>query len=358
MRNCLVLGGGGFIGTTFYRDHAQHFDRVTLVDHFVGASHPSLKSYDDLRTRLRTQDRLLACDVSAACAMPGIFEDVSVILILNADTGTARSYDRPSYTADENITKLALIAETIRRRCDKSVRVLFTSSRAVYGEGHWQCPDHGKQRPNRSAAALRAGDFAPQCPACRKEMQLRGSRETDPKEPMSVYGLTKATGELLLEQTLGPAGFDVRIVRFQNVYGAGQAKDNPYTGVLNWFSKAMVAHAEVPIFEDARIVRDFIYVDDAAAMLYTLASAAVPVTGTPFIVNGGTGVPVLLKDVAAHLAGFYKSKSKIVTTKQFRQGDVLGAYADDSLAKTALGFNCSISLEVGLSRYAAWFLKE
>ena len=234
---------------------------------------------------------------------------------------------------------------------------MFTSSRAVYGEGHWHCAEHGYQRPNRSSAELGAGRFEPVCARCSRPLGLRGSLENDPDSPLSIYGLTKASGERLLTLALADAGFDVRIVRYQNVYGIGQAIDNPYTGVLNWFSKALLEGSPVKVYEQGLIIRDFIFVSDAVTLLHRLASMnrADTQRSRPYVVNGGTGVPVRLADAALMLKDIYRSASEVLLTSDFRPGDVLGAVADPTRARDELGYATAVTMQEGLSLYARWF---
>jgi len=358
MRKALLLGGGGFIGSNYYAAYAAAYDKVVIVDKFHGPSHSTLADHERLAASLRKQDRIFTADVAEIARWPELLREATDIFLLNADTGTGSSFAHPSMTVGENLARMSTLVEAIRSHCDASTtRIMFTSSRAVYGEGHWVCAEHGAQVPDRSNTALAAGRFAPTCPACGGGLALRGSAEDAPHRPLSVYGLTKSAGETLLRLTLCAAGFDVRIVRYQNVYGIGQAVDNPYTGVLNWFSRGLLEGKTVKVFEQGLIVRDFIFVSDAAALLHSLASASRGSgdTHSPMLVNGGTGVATPLGHAASVLRRLYGVSTEIHETDDYRQGDVLGAVADNHQADALLGFRAAITLEDGLAKYADWF---
>ena len=361
MRSAIILGGGGFIGSEFYRNFSSEYEKIIILDKFYGPSHSSLAHYTRYRQFLRDQDAIFTSDVTEISNWPELLRDATDIFILNADTGTGSSYLMPSKSIHENLYKLSLIIEAIRSNCKcEKTKIIFTSSRAVYGEGHWICENHGHQIPCRSSENLLIGNFNPKCPLCGKYLSLEGSTEEDPFMPLSVYGLTKASGEQLLSLTLANAGYDVRIVRYQNVYGVGQAIDNPYTGVLNWFSIALIKNEEVKIYEQGLIVRDLIFVSDAALLLHKVATLDRfdQSTTKPFIVNGGSGVATTLVSAAEILRDLYGSTSAISLTDDFRTGDVLGAVANCFHAEKTLNFKTSVHLEEGLLLYSDWFAKE
>jgi dTDP-L-rhamnose 4-epimerase len=281
-----------------------------------------------------------------------------VVALMNADTGTANSFENPGATVRENVNVLVAAMEAVRRHCTPGrTRVLFTSSRATYGEGHWLCATHGAVRLARSAKDLAAHGFEPRCPQCAAVLEIAGSHEDSACAPLSVYGASKVAGENLLQAVLMQAGFPVRIVRYQNVFGPGQTIGNPYTGVLNWFSQRLITGQPVEIYERGFIRRDFIYVDDAARLLMLLAELPASGNTDATVVNGGSGVSVRLIEVAEKLRGIYSSNSTVAVCDKFRVGDVLGACADSRRAQQ-LGFSCEVTLDEGLRRYAAWFAEQ
>jgi dTDP-L-rhamnose 4-epimerase len=357
MRRIVIFGGAGFIGKTYCRLFAGEFDQITVIDRFSGPAHPRPDAHAQF-TRDVPADRVMTIVADAACAdsFGSILAEADAVLLLHADTGTASSYSAPATCVRENISALLATAEAIRKFSRKGTRVLFTSSRAVYGEGAWSCNEHGRVALSRTQAALQEGRFEPVCAHCGKPLQLDGTAENDREIPLSVYGATKRAGEDLLRTVLVPDGFDLRIVRYQNVFGPGQEISNPYTGVLNWFSAQLRRNANVEIYERGHIRRDFIFVEDAARLLHQLLLT--PVSDGPLVVNGGSGRGVKLGEVAQLLKAEYRSTSQIVDCDKFRIGDVLGARADMTRAKSVLGFECSISLQEGLARYAKWFEGE
>jgi dTDP-L-rhamnose 4-epimerase len=360
VRKAIIFGGGGFIGFEYYKNFSADYEKITILDKFSGPSHTTLSEYKKFRELLRPQDDIFTSDVAEILNWPELLQEVTDVFILNADTGTGNSYLNPSRTINDNLYKLSIIIEAIRLNCIKdSTRIIFTSSRAVYGEGQWLCQEHGYQIPDRSSESLSSLKFVPRCKKCDQLLTLQGSREDNSFRPLSVYGLTKASGEQLLSLTLANAGFDVRIVRYQNVYGVGQAIDNPYTGVLNWFSKTLIRNEKISIYEQGNIIRDFIFVSDASILLHKISSFSRQIEDqlAPLVVNGGSGVATSLTAAAHLLRELYGSVSEINLTDDFRTGDVLGALANNDLAENMLGFKFTVTLKDGLHQYSDWFLK-
>lgn len=358
--NLTVFGGGGFIGTAFLRLYAREFNSLVVIDRFSGPSHPRKDAHDLFEREFSSLGmKTIVADAANAASLTPVLAASDAVMLLNADTGTAQSGLEPQTCVRENINALVAVAEAVRRFCSPAkTRVIFTSSRAAYGEGAWKCSQHGDVTLIRSAAALRRAEFEPRCTHCESILTLGRTAEDVAREPLSVYGVTKSAGEDLLRTILGQYGFDVRIVRYQNVYGPGQEPTNPYTGVLNWFSSLLLSGRDIEIYEQGHIRRDFIYVDDAARLLYSLLMHERVNTGDVIVVNGGSGAAVSLTDVACMLKQRYKSPGEIGTSDKFRVGDVLGACADMSRAESVLGFSCRTALSDGLELYADWFSKQ
>ena len=59
-------------------------------------------------------------------------------------------------------------------------------------------------------------------------------------------------------------GTPLSVLRLQNVYGPGQSLTNSYTGIVTLFARVASQQGRIEIYEDGRIVRDFVYIDDVA----------------------------------------------------------------------------------------------
>ena len=169
--------------------------------------------------------------------------------------------------------------------------------------------------------------------------------------PSSVYAATKLAQEHVLRAWSLAVGVRPVVLRLQNVYGAGQSPNNPYTGILPLFGRLAAAGEVIPVYEDGRIVRDFVHVDDVAR---ALESAACDLDSDPGVaLDVGSGVPVTILEVARLVADRYGAPPPEVTG-QFRDGDVRYACADASEAYRLLDWQSKVELTPGLEALCAW----
>ncbi|QIM21340.1 NAD-dependent epimerase/dehydratase family protein [Phycicoccus sp. HDW14] len=185
------------------------------------------------------------------------------------------------------------------------------SSRAVYGEGRYECAEHGTVFGERCCAA--ASPVA--------------SHEDDPHRPVSVYGETKSLAEDAAAAECG-AEVPLTVLRPQNVIGPGQALHNPYTGVLAAFLAMLREERPLSVYGDGHQTRDFVHVADLAALL-AWAVDHPPESGTPRVLNSGTGVRTSLLDLAdAAIAGSPLPSPGVTHVDVHRAGDIEHACAD------------------------------
>jgi len=172
-------------------------------------------------------------------------------------------------------------------------------------------------------------------------------RESQSAEPVSPYGIAKRAGEMYLE--FGHAAFGIETVslRYANVYGPRQNSKGE-AGVVAIFASGMLAGKPLVLNGDGKQTRDFVYVGDVVA-----ANMAALKPGMNGIFHIGTGretsVNTLFKTLKRLTS--YKGAEKHAPAAL---GEVRRSALDASLARKALGWKPSVSLEEGLARTASW----
>lgn len=280
--------------------------------------------------------------------------DAEVVIHLAAETGTGQSMYMINKYNDTNIMGTSNLFQAISNlgKQAKVKKIIFSSSRSVYGEGKYICRKCGPVYPNaRSVEKMSKGDFAVYCPICGAKTEVTATIEDGKIIPSSLYAFTKYSQEMMI-RTMAPAfNIDYTIFRFQNVYGVGQSLKNPYTGILSIFSTLMIENKPINVFENGLESRDFINVKDIAAGVI----AAINNEGSNGeSINLGSGVGTTVIEVAKILKNIYGSGSEIRITGDFRMGDIANNYADISKAEDILGFKQMVSLEEGLTAFCNW----
>jgi dTDP-L-rhamnose 4-epimerase len=338
----LVTGGLGFIGSRIVGRLLQRGDEVVVLDNL----HPQVHTDTAAAERLRALGAEVVIGDVRDRASWALADDVDAVFHMAAETGTGQSMAEVVRYCEVNVSGTAQLCEAVHRS-ERLRRIFLPGSRAIYGEGLWRCGEHGDVvPPARRRDDLAARRYLPACPICERILEPLATREETPPRPASVYATTKLVQEQILRQTCDAAGRDLRIARYQNVYGPGQALGNPYTGVLAIFARQISEGRTLDIYEDGGIARDFVFIDD-------VVEASLAIFGTdrdPGPVNVGTGSPTTLLDVVQAFASAGMGEVSHEVTGHFRDGDVRYAVADVTRLRATWG-TTPIPFATGLARY-------
>lgn len=352
--NVLITGGAGFIGTHLTRALLRDGHAVRILDNFL----PQVHGADGrLAPDVAPHVELVRADVEDFEAVQKAVQGMDAVVHYAAETGTGQSmYEVRRYERVNGGGTAGLLEAVMQARGSGLGKLVVASSRAVYGEGAYRCPEHGTVYPaTRRAEAMEAGQFEPECPVCGTPCTVVPTPEEAPFQPSSMYGLTKQLQEqmvLLYGQTLGIPAF---ALRYQNVYGGGQSLKNPYTGLLAVFTTLARQGTPLTLFEDGEESRDFVHVRDVVTA--TLAALDPARTGNA-AVNVGSGARTSVEEVARHVVRLVGADVPLRTTGAFRLGDIRHNVADLSRARTLLGFAPSVAFAEGLEEFLGWALGE
>jgi dTDP-L-rhamnose 4-epimerase len=346
----LVTGGAGFIGTHLVRELVARGDEVVVLDSLEGQVH------DGAGPDLPDGVRFVHGNVGDAEATADALEGVDRVVHLGALVGVGQSmYEIERYVRDNTWATAAFLERLVA--CDPMPsRLVVASSMSIYGEGEYECAEHGRVAPHpRPEEQLLARAWECVCPDCGRELAPVPTSERKPLIPTSVYAVTKRDHEELALVVGAAYGIPTVALRFFNVYGPGQALSNPYTGVAAIFASRLL-NAKAPIvFEDGRQSRDFVHVSDIVRGIL-LALESDDAVGRA--VNLGTGRPSTVAEIAEILAAGLDLEIAGDVVGQYRAGDIRHCYADVSLADELLGFRAAVTLEEGMADLVRWLADQ
>ncbi|HWS89167.1 MAG TPA: GDP-mannose 4,6-dehydratase [Pyrinomonadaceae bacterium] len=314
MRNVLVTGGAGFIGSHLVaRLLAEGPWRVTVVDDFNDFYDPALKRRNISAHLGREGFALFEADIRDRAALDEVFRETEFdcVVHLAARAGVRPSLAEPVLYTETNVGGTVNLLELARERGVK--QFVFGSSSSVYGENE-KVP------------------FA----------------EDDPVfKPISPYAATKAAGELLCHTYSHLWGLRCVCLRFFTVYGARQRPDL----AIHKFARLISAGEPIPVFGDGTTRRDYTYVDDIVAGV----RAAMDYEASDYeVINLGGSRTVELRELIALLEKELGRKA-VIDRRPTQPGDVPRTYADVSKARRLLGYDPRTPIEEGVRRFVEWY---
>lgn len=343
----LVTGGAGFIGSALSRHLVKAGYDVAVMD----VLHPQVHAGRQAIS-LPSSVRLFTGDVTHAPDWDAVLRlfRPSQIVHLAAETGTAQSLTEATRHASVNVVGTAQLLDALSRARHAPDQFVLASSRAVYGEGAWQS-DHEIFYPRpRSHAQLLAGIWDPMGPKGEAAVPVPSCASRTEPRPTNIYAATKLAQEHMLTAWSAAHDVSLSVLRLQNVYGPGQSLTNSYTGIVALFARLARERRLLEVYEDGRIVRDFVFIDDVIDALFsTLQSPA----AESRCLDIGSGSATTIHELALKIAAICDAPEPVVVGK-FRDGDVRAASCSIEPAKNELDWRPKWALEDGLRTLLEW----
>lgn len=352
MKNVLITGGSGFIGSYLSLELIAKGYNVTVLDNMSEQIHGKDYTKSELYNKIKDKVNFIHGTVTSKSDWIKALEGVQVVVHLAAETGTGQSMYEIDKYVDVNISGTTHLLDIMTNHSHTIEKVVVASSRAIYGEGKYICSEHGAVYPlTREERYLSTGDFEVKCPSCDKNVELVATTEDSKVHPTSIYGFTKQAQEDMLMIVGKSVNIPVVAYRYQNVYGPGQSLKNPYTGILSIFSTRIKNGNDINIFEDGEESRDFVFIHDVVdATIRGIENDNANFKSY----NVGTGKAVSVIEVAETLKKRYESDVNISISGNYRLGDIRHNFADIDSIQRDLGFQPQYDFQKGIQLFTEW----
>jgi dTDP-glucose 4,6-dehydratase len=224
VKNLLVTGGAGFIGSNFVRRLLEAYPdyHVVVYDKLTYAGNPD--NLKDIEERFAGRYAFVRGDIADAAAVDAVMDAHNIDTIVNfaAESHVDRSLMEPDAFIKTDVYGTYVLLEAAKRYGIERYHQVSTDE--VYGD-------------------IPAG---------------YSSRETDPLAPRSPYSASKAGGDLLCLAYHNSFGTPVTLTRGSNNIGPYQYPEK----VVPLFVTNAIDDQPLPIYGDGRQMRDYQYVLD------------------------------------------------------------------------------------------------
>ena len=320
----LVTGGAGFIGSAVVRQAVRDGHEVVNLDKLTYAANLANVAPVENAPGYTFEQ----ADICDRAALDRIFEShrPDIVMHLAAESHVDRSIDGPAAFVETNITGTYSLLEASRAfwtdagRPD-TFRFHHISTDEVFG----------------SLGAT--GQF----------------KETTPYDPRSPYSASKAASDHLVRAWHETYGLPVVLSNCSNNYGPFHFPEKLVPVViLNALHKK-----RIPLYGDGQNVRDWLFVEDHADALMTVATKGE--NGRSYNIGGEAEATNLeiVRMICALLDARRPSSAPnetLITFVDDRPGHDLRYAIDPSRIRDELGWQPSVTLEQGLARTVDWYL--
>jgi dTDP-L-rhamnose 4-epimerase len=342
----LVTGGAGFIGSHLVDRLLAEGHQVKILDNLEPKVHPS-----GLPKYVPAEAEFILGSVTDAQALSQALHEVDVVFHQAAYQDYMLDFSK---FLQVNAVGTALLYEIIVGRRLPIQKVIVASSQAVYGEGQYQCAQHGSFLPvPRSWQQLAEGRWEVRCPQCdhRSEPVLLQEQYCNPYNQYAVSKLAQEKAALGLGWL---HGIPTVALRYSITQGTRQSLWNHYSGVCRIFFSRALRGESLIIYEDGKQTRDFVHVADVVdANMLVLNNS----TADYRAFNVGSGVPVTVLEYAKAVNARVPAPVPLDIGGQYRRGDNRNSVSSiDQLQ--VLGWKPKHDLNDILDEFLKWILQN
>jgi len=327
MKNILVTGGAGFIGSNFVQyilDHEQNVALLVNLDLLTYAGNlENLKGVEEDPRYIFVKG-----DIRDRELVNGLFEkyDIDTVVHFAAESHVDRSIVEPEIFLTTNIVGTQTVLEAAKRHWSLSpedkrsrvyqpgVRYLQVSTDEVYG------------------ALGKTGMFT----------------EATPLSPNSPYSASKAGADLVVRAYHETYGLPVNITRCSNNYGPCQFPEK----LIPLMIRNALQDKALPVYGDGLQIRDWLHVSDHCAAILTVLKKGVE--GEVYNV-GGNNEKANIEIVKLILVELGKPES-LIQHVQDRPGHDRRYAIDSTKITNQLGWKPVYTFEQGIHETIHWYL--
>ena len=325
MKNILITGGAGFIGSNFVKLMLNNYDyNIINLDLLTYAG--NLENLREIEGK--SNYTFIKGDICDKKLVDEIFTkyDIDTVVNFAAESHVDRSIENPEIFLLNNILGTQNLLDNAKnhwkinpedkysREYKEGVKYLQVSTDEVYG------------------ALGKKGMFI----------------ETTPLSPNSPYSASKASADLFVRAYYETFGMPINITRCSNNYGPYQFPEKLIPLMINNCKN----DRKMPVYGDGMQVRDWLHVKDHCTAIYTVLEKGK--IGEVYNI-GGNNEKANIEIVKLIINTIGKSEDLIEYVKD-RPGHDRRYAIDNTKITSQLGWEPSYTFEQGISETIKWYL--
>jgi len=328
MKNILITGGAGFIGTNFIRYLLLESDfsgRIVNVDKLTYAGNP--ENLADIEQTCSDRYCFQKVDICDAAALANIFSEFEIDTVCHfaAESHVDRSIAAPDAFVQTNIVGTFNLLEAARGHQGRLIRFHHISTDEVYG-------------------SLGADGYF---------------REDTPYDPSSPYSASKAASDHLVRAYFKTYGLPVTLSNCSNNYGPYQFPEKliPLI-ILNG-----IEGSALPVYGDGRNIRDWLYVEDHCRAVWEVMKRGEP--GKTYNIGGrgemrNIDVVRMICDLLDDMEPLPDKRPHrdLIQFVKDRPGHDLRYAIDFSRLQRELGWEPTESFGTGIRKTILWYMEN
>jgi nucleoside-diphosphate-sugar epimerase len=315
-KRVIVTGGLGFIGSNLALELARLGAKVTVIDSAVEGcgANPS-----NLAGAAPGSIEVIPSDLGETAQFEGRLREASRVFNLAGEISHSRSMSDPERDLALNTVSQLRFLLACRDCCPKDVRILYASTRQVYGKPLYLPVD-----------------------------------ENHPIQPVDFNGVHKYAATQYHDLLARTGDLDCMVLRLSNVYGPRMALHLLRQGFLGVHIRRALLGEPLLVYGDGEQLRDPVFVGDVVRAFLAAGSAPRP---SHRLYNVGGPDALTLQRIARTIAA--QGRGSRVETVPFPahllRHDIGSYYTDNTRLREDLGISPRVLFEDGIRETVAWF---
>jgi len=317
MKNILITGGAGFIGSNLTEYFLNKGYKVRCLDNFATGHRHNIENF------LQNPNyQLIVGDIRDLQSCHTAVQGIDYVLHQAALGSVPRSIKDPITSNEVNVSGFLNMLTAAR---DANVkRFVYAASSSTYGDSE----------------------------SLPKVEEVIG-------KPLSPYAITKYVNELYADIFSKTYGVECIGLRYFNVFGRRQDPNGAYAAVIPLFVKKLMNHESPVINGTGDYSRDFTYIDNVIQM-NELAMLTENKDAINTVYNAAVGDRTTLNDLVQYLKQYLSNFDEKITDIEItygpnRQGDIPHSLASIEKAKKLLTYQPTHTIDKGLKEAVQWY---